>query len=34
MPKQKDEIRLYVMDKKIVDWAISREGMNSATLND
>jgi hypothetical protein len=34
MPKQKDEICLYVMDKNFVDWAISREGVNNATLND
>jgi hypothetical protein len=34
MPKQKDEIRLYVMDKKFVDWEISREKTNSLALND
>ena len=34
IPKQKDEICLNVMDEKFVDWEISREGVNSATLND
>jgi hypothetical protein len=34
MPKQKDEICLNDMDKKFVDWAISREKMNSLALND
>ena len=33
-PKQKDEICLNVMDEKFADWEISREGVNSATLND
>jgi hypothetical protein len=34
MPKQKDETCLYVMDKKFVDWEISREKMNSLAPND
>ncbi len=34
MPKRKDEICLYVMDEKFVDWEISREDANSVTPND